>query len=203
MERISIRNVESSYSLLSFKLYRIMGSLWILRKSWILSLVGSNELFEWKLVLQLSFLFQRQWPSPTYQLQYPITFPRGDVGGNRNSYRQEVTLAKISFRLVALWGVAWTPYAAVALVGVFGNRTLLTPMNSMFPALFCKFASVLDPLVYALSSKQFQSELKRRLPGWLCRCVELKHSISGVLVRRGEETKGSKVTFSSFWENAV
>lgn len=84
-----------------------------------------------------------------------------------NQKRLEIRLAKISVRLISLWTIAWTPYATVALMGVFGSRNLLTPLTSMLPAVFCKFASVLDPFVYALSNRIFKDELARKL---LCIC---------------------------------
>ncbi|XP_067135458.1 opsin, ultraviolet-sensitive-like [Centruroides vittatus] len=76
-------------------------------------------------------------------------------------YSTEIRLAKISFGLISLWFVAWTPYAVVALTGAFFDRKLLTPLTSMIPALFCKSASVVDPFVYGLTHPKFKIEIKR------------------------------------------
>ncbi|XP_054706728.1 opsin, ultraviolet-sensitive-like, partial [Uloborus diversus] len=80
-----------------------------------------------------------------------------------NQRNLEVKLIKISFYLISLWTIAWTPYAIVALLGVFGEHSALTPMNSMIPALFCKVASLLDPFMYGLSNKEFKKEFIRKL----------------------------------------
>lgn len=39
----------------------------------------------------------------------------------------EVNTAKITFFLVALWMLSWTPYATVALLGISGHQDLLSP----------------------------------------------------------------------------
>ncbi|KAF8793839.1 Opsin like protein [Argiope bruennichi] len=80
-----------------------------------------------------------------------------------NQRRLEIKLAKISFALISLWTISWTPYAVVALLGLSRYKYVLTPFSSMIPALFCKMASVLDPFVYGLSNRQFKAELIRKL----------------------------------------
>ncbi|KAK9879339.1 hypothetical protein WA026_004190 [Henosepilachna vigintioctopunctata] len=74
--------------------------------------------------------------------------------------RQEIRLAFIIFFIIILWFVAWTPYATIALLGIFGQKHLITPMSSMIPAMFCKTASCVDPFIYALSHTKFKRELK-------------------------------------------
>ena len=39
---------------------------------------------------------------------------------------------------VLLWVCAWTPYAAVVLVGQFGNKDLLTPLTAQLPSMLAK-----------------------------------------------------------------
>ncbi|GFY68782.1 rhodopsin [Trichonephila inaurata madagascariensis] len=75
----------------------------------------------------------------------------------------EIKLTKISFALVSMWTISWTPYAVVALLGLFSDRSLLTPFGSMLPALICKLSSVLDPFIYGLSNRQFKEELGKKL----------------------------------------
>lgn len=65
-------------------------------------------------------------------------------------------LAKVASGIIGLWVAAWTPYAVVALLGIFSKRHLITPLVSMVPALFCKTAACLDPFVYALSHPRFK-----------------------------------------------
>ncbi|GFW03972.1 rhodopsin [Trichonephila clavipes] len=80
-----------------------------------------------------------------------------------NQKRLEIKLAKISFALISMWTISWTPYAVVALLGLFSNRSLLTPFGSMVPALICKLASMFDPFIYGLSNRQFKEELVNKL----------------------------------------
>ncbi|XP_071520529.1 uncharacterized protein [Panulirus ornatus] len=80
----------------------------------------------------------------------------------RRKKSSEVKLAKVASGIIGLWVVAWTPYAVVALLGIFNQRALITPVVSMIPALFCKTAACLDPYVYALSHPRFKNELNKR-----------------------------------------
>ncbi|XP_035225103.1 opsin, ultraviolet-sensitive-like, partial [Stegodyphus dumicola] len=80
-----------------------------------------------------------------------------------NQKKLEIKLAKISFGLISMWTISWTPYATVALLGIFTDRSMITPFSTMIPALFCKTASVLDPFVYGLSNRQFKSEFFKRI----------------------------------------
>nr|QYF06594.1 rhabdomeric opsin [Paramacrobiotus richtersi] len=60
--------------------------------------------------------------------------------------KKEVKTAKIAALIIACWVLAWTPYAIVALMGIATNGTLLTPIASQLPALFCKTAAVYNPI---------------------------------------------------------
>lgn len=73
----------------------------------------------------------------------------------------EIKLAKIAFCLITLWVLTWSPYAVVALIGIFYDQSLLTPTASMIPGLFAKTSSFINPFVYALSHPKFKQEIKR------------------------------------------
>ena len=49
-----------------------------------------------------------------------------DKGGDS----AEVRIAKVAVTNVALWLLAWTPYASVAMIAQFGGASLVTPMVS-------------------------------------------------------------------------
>ena len=76
-----------------------------------------------------------------------------------NQPNLEVTIAKIVLGLVSTWIIAWTPYALVALAGISGYQSLLTPFSSMLPALFCKTAACIDPFIYALNHPKIRNEI--------------------------------------------
>lgn len=100
-----------------------------------------------------------------------------------NQRKIEIRLAKISFFLISVWTVSWTPYAIIALLGVLTDRSMLTPMMSMLPALFCKMASISDPFIYALSNRQFKSELLKRLVS-LCKAKKIPNrNVASFLMR--------------------
>ncbi|KAK5641331.1 hypothetical protein RI129_009878 [Pyrocoelia pectoralis] len=78
----------------------------------------------------------------------------------------EIKIAKVAIMVCFLFVASWTPYAVLALIGAFGDQSLLTPGVTMIPALTCKSVAVLDPYVYALSHPRYRLELQKRLP-WL------------------------------------
>ena len=91
----------------------------------------------------------------------------------------EEKLAKNFLLLIAAWTIAWTPYAVVSLVGLFGYGHLISvsftlrqrfvslynifnsfilaqPYASMITALFAKLASCTDPFLYSLNNPQIK-----------------------------------------------
>ncbi|XP_044756369.1 opsin, ultraviolet-sensitive-like isoform X2 [Coccinella septempunctata] len=85
---------------------------------------------------------------------------------NQGNQSAEVRIAKAAITICFLFVASWTPYAALALIGTFGDQTLLTPGVTMIPACTCKFVACLDPYVYAISHPKYRQELQKRLP-WL------------------------------------
>ena len=57
-------------------------------------------------------------------------------------------------------------YGIVSLIGAFGNRSILTPVATMIPAVAAKIVSCLDPWVYAISHPRYRQALEQRVP-WL------------------------------------
>ncbi|XP_064106307.1 opsin, ultraviolet-sensitive-like [Macrobrachium nipponense] len=79
----------------------------------------------------------------------------------------EIRIAKVCMGLFFLFLVSWVPYATVALIGAFGDRSKLTPLVSMLPALTCKTVACIDPWIYAINHPRYRLELQKRLP-WFC-----------------------------------
>uniref|UniRef100_I6SGT1 Onychopsin n=1 Tax=Epiperipatus cf. isthmicola LH-2012 TaxID=1200982 RepID=I6SGT1_9BILA len=86
--------------------------------------------------------------------------------------RREIKTAKIAFSIIFLWIFAWTPYAVVALMGVFTDHSKITPLVSNLPAVFAKTAAVYNPIVYAISHPKFRSALRKKLPWLTCIPIE-------------------------------
>lgn len=81
----------------------------------------------------------------------------------KQKIKQEFKVAIIVLIVICIWFVAWTPYAIVSLLGIFGREDLITPFSSMVPALFCKSASCIDPYIFALTHAKFKEELRHVL----------------------------------------
>lgn len=96
---------------------------------------------------------------------------KSDVAGRDSSIhvkedekrKQELKLALVVFLVIGLWFAAWTPYAIVSLLGIYGRKDLIQPFYSMIPALFCKTASCADPFVYAFTHPRFKAEMVKML----------------------------------------
>nr|QWV42709.1 ultraviolet sensitive opsin [Brachypeplus habecki] len=85
---------------------------------------------------------------------------------NQNSESAELRIAKAAITVCFLFVASWTPYGVLALIGAFGDQSLLTPGVSMIPALACKLVACIDPYIYAISHPRYRVELQKRLP-WL------------------------------------
>ncbi|VVD02889.1 unnamed protein product [Leptidea sinapis] len=77
--------------------------------------------------------------------------------------KAEIKLAVLVIAVIALFFVSWTPYAIVALLGIFGKKDLITPAISMIPALFCKTAACIDPFIYIITHPKFRKEFQKML----------------------------------------
>ncbi|KAJ8983472.1 hypothetical protein NQ317_014930 [Molorchus minor] len=108
----------------------------------------------------------------------------------------ELRIAKAAITVCFLFVASWTPYAVLALIGGFGDQSLLTPGVSMIPALNCKLVACIDPYVYAISHPKIQLsvpnkhmlELQKRMP-WLA----IKESTSDTQSTTTEATNAPTV----------
>ncbi|KAL1459779.1 hypothetical protein WDU94_011733 [Cyamophila willieti] len=71
----------------------------------------------------------------------------------------EIRLCVVAAGVIGLWFISWTPYATIALLGIFDLHQYITPTSSMIPALLCKAASCIDPYIYAITHPRFKREL--------------------------------------------
>lgn len=85
---------------------------------------------------------------------------------DNSSESVEMRIAKACFTIFFMYVCAWTPYAIVALIGAFGDKTLLTPFATMIPAVAAKSVSCLDPWIYAISHPRYRAALEQRVK-WL------------------------------------
>uniref|UniRef100_A0A182WJ29 G-protein coupled receptors family 1 profile domain-containing protein n=1 Tax=Anopheles minimus TaxID=112268 RepID=A0A182WJ29_9DIPT len=83
------------------------------------------------------------------------------IQSSKSKNKTEVKLAGVVVGIIGLWFAAWTPYAVVAMMGVFGYEKYLTPLNSMIPAVFAKIAASIDPYFYAMNHPRYRQMLER------------------------------------------
>ena len=114
---------------------------------------------------------------------------------NQDKQRMEIRVTKISFAIVILYMLSWTPYATVALIGQFGDAKFVTPFWSEIPVLFAKASAMHDPIVYALSHPKFRAALHERMPWLMCCCKPDAKLDSNTSMRtKNSMTRGSSVT---------
>lgn len=98
-------------------------------------------------------------------------------GQEHEKRKTEIRLGYVVVGVIALWFVSWTPYAVVALLGVFDQKEYITPLGSMVPALFCKTASCMDPWIYAITHPRFKNELAKLLARKKTRKLERDYGV--------------------------
>lgn len=108
------------------------------------------------------------------------------IQSNKDKNKTEVKLAAVVMGVIGLWFVAWTPYAIVALLGIFGHIDKLSPAGSMIPAVFAKVAACVDPYVYAVTHPRFRIEFGKLFLGHPdARATHFQTSVSkGTGIRR-------------------
>lgn len=106
----------------------------------------------------------RSCPAAVAPVQRPVSAASGCSAYQQamidSKAKTEMKLIRCAATLIFLWTVAWTPYAVIALLGVFSDASLITPLHSMLPGLFCKSASVIDPYVYSCSHPKYRIEIR-------------------------------------------
>ncbi|KAM3967348.1 opsin Rh3 [Aphomia sociella] len=126
--------------------------------------------------------FCAAWVAPLSIISYCYISIFREVAGNRNiamknqeqrlstrhvkervKRKAEIKLAVLVMAVIILFFISWTPYAIVALMGIFGRKDLITPVSSMIPALFCKTAACINPFIYIITHPNFRKEFKKMI----------------------------------------
>ena len=103
------------------------------------------------------------------------------VKNQKTGMKRELKTAKVSLIIILVFCISWSPYAIIALIGVFGDQTLVTRLGTAIPCLCAKFSTVINPLLYALLHPKFRQRL---LNISICRPVTTEYELqSGI--RRG------------------
>ncbi|XP_051174809.1 rhodopsin-like isoform X2 [Leptopilina boulardi] len=87
--------------------------------------------------------------------------------GEQSGESAEIKLAKVALTTIGLWFMAWTPYLVINYIGIF-NRSLLTPLFTIWGSLFAKANAIYNPIVYGISHPKYRAALKEKLPFFVC-----------------------------------
>nr|BAQ54719.1 opsin, long-wavelength sensitive type [Orthetrum albistylum] len=79
----------------------------------------------------------------------------------------ECKLAKIAMMTISLWFVAWTPYLIINIAGLFAPSSL-SPLASIWGAVFAKANAVYNPIVYGISHPKYRAALFQKFPSLAC-----------------------------------
>ncbi|XP_043789027.1 rhodopsin-like [Apis laboriosa] len=98
-------------------------------------------------------------------------------GDNQNT-SAEAKLAKVALTTISLWFMAWTPYLVINYIGIF-NRSLITPLFTIWGSLFAKANAIYNPIVYGISHPKYRAALKEKLPFLVCGSTEDQTATAG------------------------
>lgn len=62
----------------------------------------------------------------------------------------ESKLIRMVITVIFVWGFAWTPYAIMALWGMFFGSDNVSPIMGIIPLLFCKISAGVNVMIYGL-----------------------------------------------------
>ena len=85
-------------------------------------------------------------------------------GSHESKQKTELKTAKTLSIAVLCYCLSWSPYAVVALIGMFGDMELIFPVASALPVVFAKTSSLYNPFLYAISHPRINCKLKKHLP---------------------------------------
>jgi len=80
----------------------------------------------------------------------------------------ECRLAKIAMMNMTLWFIAWTPYCISNYAGMLGT-TYVTPLTSIWGAVFAKASAVYNPIIYAISHPKYRAAMEKKIPCLACK----------------------------------
>ncbi|KAL3313492.1 Melanopsin [Cichlidogyrus casuarinus] len=76
---------------------------------------------------------------------------------------QEIRVIATSIALTISYLVAWTPYAIISFMGLFGYQFLDLPIIAALAPAFAKTSVVSNPALYSLMNMQLREAIFRRL----------------------------------------
>ncbi|XP_065312885.1 rhodopsin-like [Gordionus sp. m RMFG-2023] len=90
-----------------------------------------------------------------------LVHPRG--------YALNIKIAKMSIYLLIGFLVAWGPYASLLVISLIGKTSIITPIVTLFPAMFAKTSAVYNPFIYAFTYQNYKKALLRKFEYSWCK----------------------------------
>ena len=88
---------------------------------------------------------------------YVLVFPDKSMEQRQAIRDNDVKAATTCAIIVMLFTIAWSPYTIIALIGIWGDQSLVTPYSNALPVLFAKTSAFYNPIVYAIMNDRFRS----------------------------------------------
>uniref|UniRef100_A0A2C9LA30 G-protein coupled receptors family 1 profile domain-containing protein n=1 Tax=Biomphalaria glabrata TaxID=6526 RepID=A0A2C9LA30_BIOGL len=91
---------------------------------------------------------------------------------HRVETQAEIKTAITALFIIGTFCLAWTPYVAVAFLGLFGPEGVITPLISMFPNLLAKISTAANPILYSIGHPEVRKKMRKLLfvshrePSW-------------------------------------
>lgn len=103
----------------------------------------------------------------------------------------ECRLAKVALMTVSLWFIAWTPYLVINFAGMI-NKSMISPLFTIWGSLFAKANAVYNPIVYAISHPKYRAALETKLPCLTCSSDDQGSESVSVITTHSEQTVTEK-----------
>ncbi|XP_005094193.1 rhodopsin [Aplysia californica] len=99
---------------------------------------------------------------------------------------EQKTVKIIMFLLIA-FTVSWSPYLAVSIIGLFGDRSQLTYQNTLTASLIAKTSMVFNPILYSIS----HPKVRKRIANLACCYSVRRHQQQTSRIKTGRRSTSS------------
>ncbi|KAA8592173.1 hypothetical protein FQN60_017628 [Etheostoma spectabile] len=97
------------------------------------------------------------------------------------SMKSEWKMAKISFVVIVVYVLSWSPYACVAMISWAGHANILSPYSKAVPAIIAKASAIYNPIIYAIIHNKYRTTLAEKFPClWFLSPTPRKECISSI-----------------------
>ncbi|XP_034727015.1 opsin 4xb [Etheostoma cragini] len=97
------------------------------------------------------------------------------------SMKSEWKMAKISFVVIVVYVLSWSPYACVAMISWAGHANILSPYSKAVPAIIAKASAIYNPIIYAIIHNKYRTTLAEKFPClWFLSPTPRKECVSSI-----------------------